>query len=96
MNTETDLVSRLNIMKAAMSHRSTVPPASSSESALPAATFNASAVALDALHLGSSKLALQSKIKENLHEVFQVPQLIDGLTDYLAEILANDPKHAVG
>lgn len=43
----------------------------------------------------SAKLALRGKIESSLHHIFQVPQLIDGLTDYLSEVVAEDDQSAV-
>ncbi|HEX5034136.1 MAG TPA: hypothetical protein VFW62_06615 [bacterium] len=43
----------------------------------------------------SAKLALRGKIESSLHHLFQVPQLVDGLTDYLSEVVAEDDQSAL-
>ena len=43
----------------------------------------------------SAKLALRGKIESSLHHLFQVPQLVDGLTDYLSEIASEDDQKAM-
>ncbi|KAB2843250.1 hypothetical protein F9K50_00140 [bacterium] len=46
------------------------------------------------LNTAKAKLKLRKKVEASLNEVFKVPALIDGLTDYLAEVLPEDPQRA--
>jgi len=43
----------------------------------------------------SAKLALRGKVESSLHHIFQVPQLVDGLTDYLSEVVSEDDQSAL-
>ena len=43
----------------------------------------------------SAKLALRGKIESSLHHLYQVPQLIDGLTDFLSEVISEDDQSAI-
>ncbi|MCC7343651.1 MAG: hypothetical protein IT573_01855 [Deltaproteobacteria bacterium] len=46
------------------------------------------------LNTAKAKLKLRKKVEASLTEVFKVPALIDGLTDYLAEVMNEDPQRA--
>ena len=41
-----------------------------------------------------SKLKLRKKVEASLSEVFKVPTLIDSLTDYLSEVVNEDPQRS--
>jgi len=46
------------------------------------------------LNTAKAKLKLRKKVEASLNEVFKVPALIDGLTDYLAEVVNEDSQRA--
>ncbi|MDL1870573.1 hypothetical protein FBR05_00010 [Deltaproteobacteria bacterium PRO3] len=46
------------------------------------------------LNTAKAKLKLRKKVEASLTEVFKVPALIDGLTDYLAEVVNEDSQRA--
>jgi len=63
------------------------------ESVLQESAFFAAQVrGMGPLRIGSaqSKLKLRQKVEASLHEVFKVPVLIDGLTDFLSEVAKED------
>jgi len=57
------------------------------------AFFAAQVRGVGPLPIGAAQLKakLRSKIEESLNHIFQVPQLVDSLTDYLAEVVHEDP-----
>ncbi len=63
------------------------------ESVLQESAFFAAQVrGMGPLRIGSaqSKLKLRQKVEANLQEVFKVPVLIDGLTDFLSDLAKED------
>ena len=41
-----------------------------------------------------TKLKLRNKVEGTLNETLKVPQLIDSLTDFLSEVVKEDPQRA--
>src|SRR5689334_18278295 len=65
-----------------------------SEASIQDSTFSAApAPGLPPLRLTSNqwKNQVRSRVESRLHDVFKVPHLIDGLTDFLCEALSEDP-----
>lgn len=46
------------------------------------------------LNTAKAKLKLRKKVETSLTEAFKVPALIDGLTDYLSEVVHEDVQRA--
>ena len=46
------------------------------------------------LNKAKAKLKLRKKVETTLNDAFKAPSLIDGLTDYLSEVVFEDPQRA--
>ena len=60
------------------------------------AFFAAQVLGSGPLRMGSAqtKLKLRNKVEGTLNETLKVPQLIDSLTDFLSEVVKEDPQRA--
>jgi len=60
------------------------------------AFFAAQVLGTGPLRMGSAqaKLKLRTKVEGTLSETLKVPQLIDSLTDFLSEVVKEDPQRA--
>lgn len=60
------------------------------------AFFAAQVLSSGPLRISSAqaKLKLRNKVEVSLNETLKVPQLIDSLTDFLSEVVKEDPQRA--